>query len=180
MSSVADTQLSQLLEAVRRGRFDAALATRLDQLSLDEVVGQLRGAYPAVFLERAIGRKREMGLARSIRWELGVGIVGSPPAPTRFGLVLRGCVLVSGYDGRPSELTIARGLRVQPHGKSQGRLRVRMLQAFKLDRTPDGWALKSVPSQVTVLPEELLVKQGWDQRILSFAYGYPGIQRNTA
>jgi hypothetical protein len=177
---MVDSHVSQLLELLRQGSFDAALARRLDHASLDDVAGQLKANHPAVFLERRISRKREIGLARTIRWELGVGLVGTPPARVRFGLVLRSCVVLSGYDDRLTEITVASSIRVHPLAQASGQLRVRMKRAFKLDRTSDTWELKPVPSKAADLAESLLIKQGWDPGILSFAPGYPGITRTSA
>jgi hypothetical protein len=177
---VIDSQLARLVELLRRGEFDAALAAQMNKVSFDDVVTQLRADRPAVFLERKLSRKHELGLARAIRWELGVGLVGTPPAPVRFGLVLRSCLLLSGYDGRLTEITVASSIRVHPLAQASGQLRVRMKRAFKLDRMADSWELKQLPSKAANLPESLLVQRGWDPGILSFAHGYPGITRTSA
>ncbi len=86
---------------MRHGTFDADDAPLLEQTSFDELASDLRDRYSIVFLKRQIGRKHELGLARSVGWEMGLRSSQNSPFPSPYLFwILRNCVLLT----RPTKL----------------------------------------------------------------------------
>ena len=125
-------------------------------------MADLQRLYPVKFQERDIGRKHEVALARSIRYELGFGNRGlSIFSPIRLLPVLRSCVFAGCYGDSLSDITTATSVYVKPTRKPVKGLILRMGRGFKLDKGPDGWALNPIEGRAVNLSLEFLEKRGW-------------------
>jgi hypothetical protein len=157
------TQTKELLQQIRSGTFDVANATTLEQLSSRQFLSDLRNLYPVLFQERRVGRKQEIGLARSLKFELsGRELSDSLFRPVILVRVLRKCLLVSTYDDSIGEITMAASIRVRPGGGASRGVILKMGRGYKLDRTPDGWVLTPLQRRSVSLTEEFLAKRGWN------------------
>jgi hypothetical protein len=58
--------MGDLLHQLRTGKVDAETLALLGSLPAEEFVSDLRPSYPVLFQQRAIGAKREVGMARAI------------------------------------------------------------------------------------------------------------------
>jgi hypothetical protein len=154
-------QTRDLLQQLRSGQWDPANATLLEPLSASEFTTDLRSLYPVMFQERSVGRKHEIGLARSLRFEFAVrkhpGSLFTPPCLLP---VLWRCLFVSSYEESISEITITSTVRVSPASGTRDVI-LKMGRGYKLDRTPDGWALKPLERRAVTLSEAFLAKRGW-------------------
>jgi DNA-binding transcriptional LysR family regulator len=150
-----------LLHELGSGKLSAATAEFLAGVPLDDLVSDLRTSYPVLFQERSISRKREVGVARSIRLELAAHQLATSPFQAIHLLpVLWRCVLVSSYDNVISELTAISSITVRP-SRTTGEVILRMGRGYKLDRTPDEWVVRPLKRQRVALSEEFLRKRGW-------------------
>ena len=159
--------LGEILRQLRTGRFNVADAAFLDTLSARELMADLQRLYPVKFQERDIGRKHEIALARSIRYELGFGNRDvSIFSPIRLLPVLRNCVFAGWYGESLSEITTATSVYVKPTRKPAKGLILKMGRGFKLDKSPDGWALNPIEGRAVNLSLEFLEKRGWQFDVL--------------
>jgi hypothetical protein len=155
-------QVRAIVRRLRLGQCELADTALLEQATASSVVAELSSSYPLVFQERVIGSKREVGLARTLRFEVDVSRTPDSRIPVVYlRPALVGCVFVSSYSGVVSEITVVNGLRVRPRGEGSAEVILRVGRGHKLDRTPDGWAVKSVERRTIVLAEETLAKRGW-------------------
>ena len=88
--------LNDLLHDLQLGKLDPAGADFLGGARLANVLPQLRSSHPVLFQERFIGRKRELGMARLLRFSLAPRqIRGSRFLSMQLRPVLQRCLLVS-------------------------------------------------------------------------------------
>lgn len=154
-------ETTELLRRLRAGDLAAPEASAFETISTAEFASSLAGLYPITFQERRVGRKWELGLARSLKLELAVHRRPNALfARTLMRPVLSRCLFVSSYDGAISEITAVSYLRVASGKSAPGEVIVRMGRGSKLDKTPDGWALKPSGGRSVVLSEEFLAKRG--------------------
>jgi len=151
-----------LLSHLRRGTFDSADLTLLEQTSAKQLVEELRSAYRLTFQERQIGKKWEVSVARSFRAELKF--------PNSPNAILASCQLVPAYldcvmlSVEADVLTgISRMTRLTawPVSKPEPGLALKSGPGFKLDLTPDGWSIKHLPRRIVKLSEPFLRQRGW-------------------
>ena len=99
-------QMIHLLRDLRLGKLDAASSKYLGGTPLADLVSNLLDLFPVLFQERVVGRKREVGMARSLLFRLATHrSTGSRFQSMEFYPVLWRCVFVSGYDDTVSEIT---------------------------------------------------------------------------
>lgn len=154
--------LSSILQQLRTGRFNVVDASLLESLSAHQLMADLQRLYPVKFQERDVGRKHEVALARSIRYELGFANRDvSIFSPIRLLPVLRSCVFASCYGDSLSELTTTASVYVKPTRKPEKGLLLKLGRGFKLDKSPDGWVLKSVEPRAVNLSMDFLENRGW-------------------
>lgn len=162
-------EIREVIKQLRAGAFDPRKTALLEQLAADEFMADLRAMYPIVFQERQVGKKHEVGLARSCQFEIAVRTAAGSPFPAVHYLpVFRNCVLASAYDRAVSEISTAPRVALAPTWQSADELVVKMARGFKLDRGPDGWAIKPLRPRATKLSTDFLVKRGWN-----FALTFP-------
>lgn len=166
MSGNAVTQITELLRKLRSGSLQPDDAVVLEQLPADEIMAELRANYPIVFQERSVGRKREVGVARTIQFEVVARRVLDSLIPAaRMMPVLRRCLFVSAYDNAISEVTTTISLHVVP-GWADQNVELKMGRGYKLDRTPDGWVIHPLERRNVTLSEQLLASRGWHFDVL--------------
>jgi hypothetical protein len=155
-------QIKDLLHQLRLGKLNVASATLLEPYSASGLILDLGGRYPILFQERRFGKKHEVGMARSLRFEFAVRKSGESLFPQVSLLpILWRCLFVSSYEDSISELTMATGIRVWPHAEASKDLVLKMGRGYKLDRTPDGWVLKPIKRREVTLSESFLLGRGW-------------------
>lgn len=163
------SQIRDLLKQLRVGALDARDAALLEQMASDDLIADLRAVYPIVFQERRIGEKHEIALARSCKFEMTIrSVPGSPFPAVHYLPVFKSCVMASSYDGAVSEITATSRMSLTPTWQAADELIVKMGRGFKLDRSPDGWAVKPLKPKATKLSTDFLAKRGWN-----FALTFP-------
>ena len=158
------SETKDLLHQLRSGRLDPASVGILAQVPAHEFLSDLRQIYPVVFQERSIGRKREIGLARTVRLE--AKLADSLFPAVQLLPVLRRCLFVSSYDDSISEITATASVHMSPKWDLPHEVVVRIGRGFKLDRTPDGWTVSAIKHRTTVLSQEFLLRRGWKAEAL--------------
>lgn len=173
-------EISDLLTRLRAGNLDTDTTAILHHLSADEFIAGLSETYPVLFQERRIGRKREVGMARAVRFEFA----GHQPSNSFFPAVhlvpiLWKCVFVSAYDNAVSEVTTVNSIHIRPAWTAANEAVLRMGTSRKIDKTTDGWTVKSIKHRTTTLSDEFLRKRGWKFDVLQpFFVRYPGSRGN--
>lgn len=153
------TQSEELLNRLRRGILDPADVHFLEHAQARELRTEFTERYPIVFQERQIRDKWELSVAASLRFELASRRTKSGSFPLLLLVpVLGRCVFLSGEGDLVTGIRLAAGLRVKP---SRAGLAIRTGRGFKLDHTPDGWAIKPAPARTVQLSEDFLRKRGW-------------------
>jgi hypothetical protein len=161
------TDIQEVLNQLKLGRFDRSQVDSLDRLSPVELIADLRGTHPIVFQERRIRDKHEIGLARKV----GLQTVAAKIPGSRFFrfdiiLSIKSCLFISSYSESLSELTVLSDIRVRPKGGPNQDVILKMGLGHKLDKTPDGWSVKPLKSRPVKLSESLLVDRGWRFEVL--------------
>jgi hypothetical protein len=154
-------QLKDTLQKLRDGKLDVTDAKVLEQIPAHQLVADLSVDFPVVFQERVIGRKHEIGLARSVRMRPKFQALEGMPMPVLYFFPsLVSCVLVSSYDDAISEVTCIRSISLDP-GKHKA-IRLRSGPGNKLDKSPDGWTIHALDRKTVRLKFDFLVKRGWN------------------
>ncbi len=126
----------ELIRRLRLGVFDPGEIEAIAKLPADQLLSELMHLYPIVFQERGIGRKREVGLARSRRRKLVVRKLRNSLFPlVHPQFVLSRCLFVDAYDDSLSGITVTAGIRVWPKGGSRGDVVLKIGRGYALDRT---------------------------------------------
>jgi hypothetical protein len=155
-------QIKDLLHLLRSGKLDVASVAPLEQLVASGLIADLRSLYPVMFQERVIGRKHEVGMARSLQFEFAIRKQPDSHFPQVLLLpVLRKCLFVSSYDDAISEVTTTASILVGQKIGATKEVVLKMERGYKLDRTPDGWALKPLRKRAVTLSETFLIQRGW-------------------
>jgi len=156
------TETAELLRRLQSGRVDLAEAAALEQVKAGELLVQLSRVYPLRFQERRLREKWEVGMARSLRWELAV----QKPAGTLLPIwllipVWRHCVMLSGEGDDVTGVAVISRLAARPLRKPFLGLALTTGRGFKLDKALEGWILKPEKRRTVKLTEEFLQKRGW-------------------
>lgn len=155
-------QMNGLLRELRLGKLEAANAEFLAGKPLGDLVSDLLHSFPVLFQERSVGRKREVGMARSLLFRLAAHrSPGSRFQSMEFCPVLWRCVFVSGYDDVVSEITQIASINLRPADTARTELTLRTRRGFKVDKTSDEWLVKELKPRKVKLSEEFLAKRGW-------------------
>ncbi len=154
--------MNDLLRDLRLGKLDAASAKFLAGTPLGDLVLNLFHSFPVLFQERVVGRKREVGMARSLLFRLAPHRSTGPRFQSmEFYPVLWRCVFVSGYDDTVSEIAQVASINLWPADTAQTKLTLRTGRGHKLDKTLDEWSNKELKPRKVNLSEEFLAKRGW-------------------
>jgi hypothetical protein len=134
----------------------------LEETAADRLVEDLRSIYRLTFQERRIGNKWELSLAQSFRAELAIRpprdavFVSLPLVPAYLN-----CVMLNIEDSYVTGISRLTRLTVWQVSKPERGLALRSGRGFKLDKTPDGWAMKPMRTRVVKLSAEFLQERGW-------------------
>jgi hypothetical protein len=159
---VIATHTTELLRRLQQGILDPGDTTSLEQTSARQLVDELRSVYRITFQERRIGRKWEVSLARSFRAELALRPI--PDAIFMSFLLVPAylnCLMLSADDDSLTGISRLTRLTAWAVAKPQRGLALKTGHGFKLDKTPDGWAIKPLRKRLVKLSEEFLRERGW-------------------
>ena len=156
------TQTTELLGRLKSGSFDPADIQSLEQTSAHDFRADLDSTYQIRFQERNFRDKWEVGMARSLRFELA----SFSPKQSYFPIlvlipVFHNCLFLSGDGDMITGVSVATRLVVRHIRKPFRGLALTKGRGFKLDRTPDGWDLKVQAKRTVKLTDEFLQKHGW-------------------
>jgi len=156
------TETEALIQHVRLGKLDQALAESLEGMSAKEFLHDLAAAYRLHFQERRLRNKWEVGLARSFALQPRFYLGKDAAFPVFFLVpVLRGCLLLSGEGDTVTAIAVLNRLAFRPISKPSRGVALTTGTGFQLDRLPDGWMIKPMVKRTTRLTTELLQKRGW-------------------
>src|SRR5438132_1077807 len=137
------TQTTELLQRLQRGILDPVDTAMLEQTAAKSLVDELKSVYRFTFQERRIGRKWEVSLARSFRAEL---VPRPVPEAVFASFVLLpaylNCLMLNIEDNYVTGISRLTRLTAWVVSEPQGGLVLKAGRGFKLDRAPDGWAIK--------------------------------------
>lgn len=161
-------EMVTVLRQLRAGKADVAIAERLGQLSANELVADIRAAYPVLFQERFVGRKHEIGVARAVRFEFSAHKLRDSLLPGVCLLpVLWKCVFVSSYNDVLSEITSVASIHVRPVWNTPHSTLLKLGSGVKFDCTAEGWAVKPLRRRRVTLSDDFLRKRGWKFDVLA-------------
>jgi hypothetical protein len=156
------THTTEFLQRLRKGILDPADTAMLEQTPANHLVDELRSVYRLTFQERRIGRKWEISLARSFRAELAIRPV--PEAVfVSFLLVpaYLNCLMLNIEENYLTGISRLTRLTAWAITQPEKGLLLKAGRGFKLDKTPDGWAIKSMRRRTVKLSGEFLRARGW-------------------
>jgi hypothetical protein len=154
-------QTEELILRLKIGKFEPADVQALEA-SAHEFLADLDSVYQCRFQERRLRNKWEVGVARSLRFE----IVSLSAKGAFFPIlvmvpVFRNCFFLSGDADTVTGIGVATRLLVRPIRKPFRGVALTTGRGFKLDRAPDGWDLKPLATRTVKLTNEFLQKRGW-------------------
>src|SRR5260370_10992889 len=156
------TGTTEFLHRLQMGNLDPVDTAMLEQTPANHLVDGLRSLYRLTFQERRIGKKWELSLARAFRAELAFRPV--PEAVFVSFLLLPAylnCLMLNIEDNYLTGISRLTRLTVWAVGKPESGLALKSGRGFKLDKTPDGWAIKPMRKRVVKLSGEFLQERGW-------------------
>lgn len=156
------TQTKELLRRLRLGNADAADTALLEQTHVGELVRELRSVYRWTFQERRLKGKWEVSLARACKAELAARSIPDSLFVS-FALipVYLDCVMLSMEGDSVTGISRLSRLTVRVVRKPAPGLALTTGVGFKLDRGPDGWAVKPMRKRTVKLTEAFLRERGW-------------------
>ncbi len=161
------------LALLRKGKLNTSSPVSFEQLSGQALIAELRPSFPFVFLQRTLGRKQEIGMAREVSYEFMFRkLPESLFHAVQLHPALSKCFLISTYDDAISEITWVTRIQVRPapvgqeNPVGQKKLALTFRSGFKLDKTIDGWTIKRLRHKTTMLREEFLKNRGWQFDVL--------------
>ncbi|GEM_PF-6170454 len=152
---MSTAQAISWVDKIKTGAVDLSDLESLDNVALEEVVEQLRPAFPVCFLDRRLRDKREIGLAQ--KWRS----YASKQGPAQSSQVFRNCRLLTCETGNLTTVTTMTFLRVRPSSQKPESLELDSGAGYSLYRDPDGWKIKLMEERTVHLPVPLLKKHGW-------------------
>jgi hypothetical protein len=155
-------QTEELLDRLKTGTFDPAGVQYLEQTSAHDFHAHLESVYCCRFQERRLRDKWELGVARSLRFELtALSSKGSAFPIMLVVPVFRNCLFLTSEADVITGVSVATRLTVRPIRKPFRGLALALGRGFKLDRMLDGWHLKPLGRRTVKLTDEFLQKRGW-------------------
>jgi hypothetical protein len=134
----------------------------LEQLKADDLLAALAPVYPLRFQDRRLAKKWEVGLARSLRFELVARCFRGSQFPTLMLVpVLSRCLLLSGEAEAVTGISTSSRIVVRPIHKPFHGLALTTSRGFKLDKFPDGWEVKPLVKRTVKVTEDFLRQRGW-------------------
>lgn len=134
-----------LIKRIRKGTFDRSDIDWLERTPAREVVDELRSSrFRETFQERCLGRKWEVSLARN----------ANP------GACYVGCVMLSVEGDRITGVSTLSRLGIQGVSGSPQDLDLTTGRGHKLDKLPDGWAMKPLRQHTARFSRAFLKNRG--------------------
>src|SRR5260370_8647959 len=156
------TQTAELLQHLRVGLLDPADTAHLEQVKADDLLADVAAQYPVRFQERRLSAKWEVGVARSLRFELKVRFFHGSPFPTSILFpILRRCLMLSGEAETVTGISASHHIIVRPIRKPFRGLALLSVRGFKIDKLPDGWNGKPLVTKTVELTEDFLRHRVW-------------------
>ena len=157
------TITAELLQGIRNGSLETVDTKWLESTPADQLVLELCSSrYRITFQKRQIGRKMEISLARSLRAELAPRTIANALFVSFQVIpVYLDCLMLNIEDNRFTGMSRLSRLTVWAIRKLEPGLALKSAHGFKLDRTPDGWEMKSMRKRTVKLSAEFLRKRGW-------------------
>lgn len=154
--------IQELLRKIKAGVYEPAAVELVERTSREEFLAEFDSEFPLRFQERWLGKKWEVGLAHSLRHEIGAFSSRKTFFPLLFLIpVFRRCLFLSGEEDHLTGIALASRLTVRPIGEAVRELALTTGKGFKLDKAPDGWSLKPVEKRTVRLSEDFLRTRGW-------------------
>jgi hypothetical protein len=154
--------LTALLLHLKGGIVDPADIAMLEKMPASRLVDEIRSEYTLPFQERLIGKKWELSLARSFRAELVFrGMADDIFMSALLLPAYVNCVMLNIEDDLVTGISRINRLTAWAVAKPERGLALRVGRGFKLDKAPDGWAIKPMRTRVVRLSEEFLRARGW-------------------
>jgi hypothetical protein len=156
------TRTTDLLHHLQKGILDPTDTAMLEQTSARQLVEEFRSVYRLTFQERRLGRKWEVALARKFRAELAIR-----PLPDAifvsflFVPAYLNCLLLNVEGDTLTGISRLSRLTVWAVSKPERGLALKSGRGFKIDQTPDGWAIKPMRKRTVKLSEPFLRDRGW-------------------
>lgn len=157
------TSAADLLQRIRIGKLDPDDTAWLEQAPADQFVEELRSSrYRVTFQERLIGKKREISLARSRRFELAMRPIPDAVFPSWILIpIYLDCLMLNIEENRFTGISRITRLTAWEVNKPERGLAIKSGRGFKLDKTIDGWEIKPLQKKIVKLSKEFLQKRGW-------------------
>jgi hypothetical protein len=132
------------LESLKSGAINVSDITLLEQLDTEQLVDELSTYYQIQFLDRRVGKKWEVGLAKD-----------------RVNDDFHRCLMLTSERGHLTTIAVMACLQIQESLSSPGIYEMTSGGGFSLYRTPDGWRIKSLDEKRVSLKRDSLKKRGW-------------------
>ena len=156
------TQTQDLLRRLRKGTHDNSDLTFLEHVNASEWIAELKSVFRLTFQERHVGGKWEVSLARTRRTELVSRPIRNSPFVSFIVVpVYVDCVMLNMEDNAVTGVSRLDRLVVRAVAKPVPGLALTTGRGFKLDKTPDGWAVKRLRRRTVRLSESFLQGRGW-------------------
>jgi hypothetical protein len=155
-------QTEEILDRIKIGTPDPSDFQALEGISAHDFYADLDSVYGCRFQERQLRSKWEVGVARSLRFEVTALSAKRSLFPIMIMVpVFRNCLFLTSEADVITGISVATRLTVRPIRKLFRGFALAVGRGFKLDRTPDGWQLKPLGKRTVKLTDEFLQKRGW-------------------
>jgi hypothetical protein len=156
------SQTGELLRHLRVGQFDLPDVAYLEQLKANDLLADLAPVFPVRFQDRQLSEKWEIGMARSVCFELVAQRSRGSDLPTLILVpVLRKCLFLSGEAETVTGISMSPRILIRPIHKPFHGLALTTSRGYKLDKLLDGWEIKPLAKKTVKLAEDFLRQRGW-------------------
>lgn len=132
------------VEGLKSGAVNVSDIATLEQLDIEQLVGELSSHYPIEFLNHRIGEKWEVGLAKN-----------------HVSDEFQRCLMLTSEGGHLTTIAVMAFIGFQQSPSSPEFCDMTSGAGYSLYRTPDGWRIKSLDEKQVSLKRNVLKKRGW-------------------
>ena len=162
MQEMIAAPTQDLLRRLRTGTYESADLTFLQTVSPSDWVAELKSAFRLTLQERRVQGKWELSLARKRRAELVTRPIRNSPFVSLVVVpVYLDCLMLNVENNAITGVSWLDRLMMRAVAKPVPGLALTTGRGFKLDLTPDGWALKPLRRRTVRLSEPFLQARGW-------------------
>lgn len=151
-----------LLRRLRKGTHENSDLAFLEHINASDWITQLKSAFRFTLQERHIRGKWEIALARTHRTEL---VARSIRNSVFFSYIVvpvyLDCLMLNLEDNAVTGISRLDRLMIRAVAKPAPGVALTTGRGFKLDKTPDGWAMKRLRRRTVRLSESFLQARGW-------------------